>query len=204
MRFLIPLSLVLLLLVSCNGSPTEPHIDATSTLTGRVVYAETGAPAEGARIVANQSFPGHSHGEAFVNADGRYHVTGIAGGGTSISVYAPGAAINDPSFSRNIHLAPGPSVLDVQISANRCVTITGRVLESRSPWVPIAGANLQLGDQPTVSGGDGSYSFALGCPPPDVNKARLLTIQHPRYHPRELQSSVPSYSTVRDIPLDPL
>lgn len=204
MRSLVPLSLslVLLLLTACNGSPTEPRVDATTTLSGRVVYAETGAPAEGARVVAHQSFPGYSEGEAFVDATGRYHVTGLGAGGFSVSVYPPGAAIGEPAFSRTIHLGAGPHLLDVEISGDRCVTISGTVTD-RTTRLPVSGAVLRFGEQSAVTGGDGRYSVALGCPPPDAGGTRTLRIEHPRYQPRELQAQVPAYSTVRDIPLEP-
>ena len=203
MRSLVPLSLVLLVLSACKGSPTEPRFD-DAALAGRIVFAETGEPVAGARVRISQSHPFSGSGETFSIADGSYRLTDLPGGPYAVSVYLPGASLGDTSFFRTIDLANGVTTfLDVQLSANRCVTLTGTVID-RGTRLPISGATLRFGDQSAMTGGDGMYTLSIGCPPPDAGSNRLWSVTHPRYKPREFQMRVPTYSTIWDVPLDPL
>lgn len=203
MRSLVPLSLVLLFLVSCNGSPTEPQFDGAA-LAGRVLYAETGEPVAGARVRISQSWPFSGSGETFSAADGSYRLTDLPGGPYAVNVYLPGASLGDTAYFRTIDLAGGVTTfLDLQISANRCVTLTGTIMD-RGTRLPISGATVRFGDQSAVTGGDGMYTLPIGCPPPDAGMNRPWTVSHPRYQTREQQMRVPTYSTIWDVPLDPL
>jgi hypothetical protein len=201
MRFLVPLSLVFLI-VACNGSPTEPQHFEPGTLTGRIVFAETGAPAAGARVVASQSPPGNSRGETLADADGNYRLTNLVGGMYAVHVYAPGAGPNERAYLR-VLLLGSATVLNVQISNNRCVTINGTVTD-RITRLPISGAAVRFGDQSTTSGTDGMFSLSMGCPPPDAGVSRLWSVRHPDYQPREFQNPVPSHSTTYEVVLDRL
>jgi len=198
-RSLVPLSLVLLFLAACHESPTEPPDFTPVTLSGRVVLAETGAPAAGARVVASESYPANRSGEGVADVDGNYRITGIPGGTYTILVY--GAGESEAALVRSYLLNGPAAVLNLEISGNRCAVIEGTVLD-RVTNLPIAGAVNRFGDRSVTTGPDGRFRMELGCPPPDAGVRHLWSTTHPDYQPREFETPVPRYSSVREIVLD--
>jgi hypothetical protein len=193
--------LVLVLLTACRESPTEPKFEGTATLGGRVTYVETGAPAAGARVRASASPPGTTNVETVVDASGSYRFTNLIGGSYAVSVFLPDS--NDLAYLRLIDIGGNALTLDFEISANRCVTITG-IVTDRITRRGIEGAVVSHIGQVATTDAQGFYKLELGCPPPRDGMNHLWSIRHPQYQPREFNTPVPTYSTRRDAVLDPL
>ena len=198
MRSLAPVLVTLLLLTACKGSPTEPKFEANATLSGRVVFAESGAPAAGARVVASES--GITRAEGITDAAGNYMLRNFFGGTYVVSVFRPGT--QEIAFLQVIVLGQ-TTKLDVQISGNQCVTLTGTVTD-RITRKPVGNATITYGSYTTMTGVDGAYSLSLGCPPSDVGARYTWSVRHSQYQPREFTMPVPSYSTTNEVVLDPL
>lgn len=189
-----------LVFVACKGSPTEPKFD-DAILTGTVTSLETGAPVADARVTAYLvQIRGNASAEARTDASGHYALTGIPGGQYSVAVYAPGAS--GASFIDQYDLGRGPNVVNFQISANGCVTMSGRVFDNVTR-ATVAGATITFFGQRVVSAGDGSFALHLGCPPRPTTPSEIITIEHPNYERREFTIGVPAYSTTSDIWLQP-
>jgi hypothetical protein len=199
-----PFALIVLVLIACHGSPTEPLPPGrTGTLTGRVLFIESGAPALGARVVAHYMPIAHGRStdvETVSDAGGRYSFANLLGGQYIVSAYKPGSS--DRSLLTMISLGPGQNVLDLQISAGECVRITGFVTDRTRK--PIAGAIVSFLNMSATTASDGSYSLALGCPPPNDGANHTWRVEHPQYQSREFPMPVPSYSTTMDVVLDAL
>lgn len=189
-----------LLLLACDKSPTEPKFP-DAVLTGTVTYIESGAPVVNARVTALLSqVRGRAEGEARTDAQGRYSLTGIPGGQYSVSVFAPGA--DRASFIDQYDLGPGPNVVNFRLSAEGCVTMSGRVVDIVS-HAGVSGATITFFGQRAVSAAGGSYVLHLGCPPRPTSVSETITVEHPDYQRREYLISVPAYSTTSDIVLQP-
>ena len=198
MRSLVSLSLVLSLLAACNrSSPTEPSLEGTATLSGVVSYAETGAPVAGARVAAFMAVVKGTprSGEAVTDVAGRYSLS-VPSGTYIVSVFAPGAT--SQSFVQSIVIG-GTAFSNFQISANGCVTLSGRVVDGNT-MAGISGATIDFLGQHVVTGEDGRYRMDLGCPPTGSGN-QPIAVDHPDYQRREWLRSVPTASSVGDIVL---
>jgi hypothetical protein len=202
MRSLVSLFLVLslVLLAACNrSSPTEPSFEGTATLSGVVSYAETGAPVSGARVTAFMPVVKGTprSGEAVTDVVGRYSLS-VPGGTYIVSVYVPGATTQ--SFVQSIVIG-GTSFTNFEISANGCVTLSGRVVNANTQ-AGISGATIDFLGQHVVTGADGQYRMDLGCPPAGSGN-QTIVVDHPNYQRREWLRNVPTASSVGDIVLVP-
>jgi hypothetical protein len=195
---LVPLALALAL-VACNKSPTEPQFP-DAVLTGTVTFVETGAPVANARVTALLTqIHGSAQGEARADAEGRYSLR-VPGGQYSVSVFEPGA--DRAALIDQYDLVPGRNPVNFRISADGCVTMSGRVIDIVSN-MGVTGATITFFDQRVVSAADGAYALHLGCPPRPRTASEVITIEHPQYQRREFLIGVPTYSTTSDIVLQP-
>jgi len=188
-----------LALIACRNSPTEPQFP-DAVLTGRVTFIDTGAPVANARVTALLiQARGSAQGEARTDSEGRYSLS-VPGGQYSVAVFAPGA--ERAAFIDQYDLGPGPNTVNFQISANGCVTMSGRVIDVVS-HAGVSGATITFFGQRAVSAADGAYALHLGCPPRPTAVSEPITIEHANYQRREYLIGVPTYSTTSDTVLQP-
>jgi hypothetical protein len=195
-----PLVLVLLLLTACHGSPTEPRPDRTGALSGRVTFVESGTAAAGARVVAHLIPPGVHESTTVADAAGNYLLPDLIGGSYAVSVFTPAGEL---AFLKLIDLGPASTVLNFEISGQRCVTISGRVTDGTT-HAPVAGAVISFLNQSATSDASGFYTLSLGCPPFNDGANHLWSVEHPNYKPLQFPRPVSTWSTTNDIVLQPL
>lgn len=193
---LLLLSLALVLAACKGNSPTEPHFP-DATLTGVVTFVESGAPVADATVSVRMATE-TAFIQARTDAQGRYTLMALPGTYT-VRVFAPGAS--SPAFLDLIDIG-GTATRNFAISSAGCAIMSGRIIDQVSR-AAIAGATITFFGQTAVSDAGGSYALHLGCPPRPHPVSEVITVDHPRYVRREFLISVPTYSTVADIFLQP-
>lgn len=141
-----------------SGKPLDGlvlHLRAGGSVTGRVTHKDTGAPLEGAGVVAENG------ATATTDKDGRFALLGMALAEHTIKVISPGLANTHQGVNTT-----GKPDYDVAIQMSRGYSLRGRVTDEAGQ--PIAGALVRdnysgpiilCWMQHTLTAADGSYEL---------------------------------------------
>ncbi|HWB86923.1 MAG TPA: carboxypeptidase-like regulatory domain-containing protein [Bryobacteraceae bacterium] len=123
-----------------------PGSDTGSTVTGRVVDAESGTPIAGVRVVSGRI-------EAITGSDGSYRLVGLPAGRVKLAVPTNYLYPKDPLGSRVVNLASDETKTDIELRIRRPGSLTGRLLDENAEPLPgirvsLIGLREEIGSEP--------------------------------------------------------
>lgn len=155
--------------VAVVGGQQLAGIDAVMTIggsiTGTLIDDTTGAPVEGASVYASRTGAGGG-GSSTSGPDGRYAITGLAGGEYSVSVSGMQSGYVSLSTSRQVTVATGSETSGVDFALELGATIRGTVTDESGNPISQVQVCAESADfdvfQPSTcnqTADDGSYSL---------------------------------------------
>jgi len=143
---------------------TAVDLAQTGTVQGQVTDAQTGQPVVNAHLQFaaasnSQTGDGADTVEGFTDAEGKYIIGGIPVGQTTLTAGAEGYL--QSILQVNVQPDDGGQNAPVNIAlvaGNAKVQVRGVVVDVATQ-LPIEGAQVQLGDQQTITGSDGTFTI---------------------------------------------